>query len=798
MPVGRPYLVAALMSIAAGAASAGAAADRPIDFNRDIRPILSDNCFHCHGPDPETREAGLRLDVQAAILEDRGGYAAVVPGKPDASEVIVRITTDDEFTRMPPPDSEKHLTPDQAELIRRWIAEGATWADHWAYVPPRRVEPPKVKNTEWPRSPIDKFILARLEEADLSPAEDADRLTLIRRLTFDLTGLPPTSEEVQAFVNDQSPDAVKKLVDRLLASPAYGERMAVLWLDLVRFADTVGYHGDQDHNITPYRDWVIDAFNSNVPFDSFTAEQLAGDLVHNADIDTRIASGYNRLLQTTHEGGAQPKEYTAIYLADRVRNVSAVWMGATVGCAQCHDHKYDPYTIHDFYSLGAFFADVDEMDHFKVGTNALPTRRPPEIDVHTRRERERLERLDTEISELTNQLKELQAGEERSQKEKQLAALKAEQQQLSKAKRKTMVTVAVEPREVRVLPRGNWLDDSGPVVTPAVPEFMGHLEIEGRRANRLDLAKWLTDAEHGAGLLTARVMANRYWAMLFGEGLSRSLEDFGGQGTPPTHPELLDYLAISFVESGWDTKKLLRTMVLSRTYQQSSTVAPEAAARDPQNELFGRQSRFRLPAEMVRDNALAVSGLLVNEVGGASVKPYQPAGYYRHLNFPPRKYTNHTDVRQWRRGVYMHWQRQFLHPMLKAFDAPTREECTAKRPSSNTPLAALVLLNDPTFVEAARVFAERTLSTASADDDSRLEFIYQTALGRNPDETEKQILGELLAAQREKYRSDTDSAQALIATGLAPVAKDLDAAELASWTILCRAVLNLTETTTRR
>jgi hypothetical protein len=790
--------VAVLMSIAAGAASVGQAADRPIDFNRDIRPILSDTCFHCHGPDPETREAGLRLDVQAAILEDRGGFAAVVPGKPDASEMIVRITTDDEFTRMPPPDSEKHLTAEQAELIRRWIAEGAPWAEHWAYVPPRRVEPPQVKQTDWPRSPIDRFILARLEAADLPPAADADRVSLIRRLTFDLTGLPPTVADVSAFVNDQSPDAVKNLVDRLLASPAFGERMAVVWLDLVRFADTVGYHGDQDHNITPYRDWVIEAFNSNVPFDSFTAQQLAGDLLPDADIDTRIASGYNRLLQTTHEGGAQPKEYTAIYLADRVRNVSAVWMGATVGCAQCHDHKYDPYTIHDFYSLGSFFADVDEMDHFRVGTNALPTRRPPEIDVHTRRERERLERLDTEISELTKQLADLKVGEERTQKEKQLAALKAEKEKLSKAKRKTMVTVAIKPREVRVLPRGNWLDDSGPVVTPAVPEFMGHLKIEGRRANRLDLAKWLTDAEHGSGLLTARVMANRYWAMLFGEGLSRSLEDFGGQGTPPTHPELLDYLAISFVESGWDTKKLLRTMVLSRAYQQSSTVSPEVAARDPQNELFGRQTRFRLPAEMIRDNALAVSGLLVNEVGGASVKPYQPAGYYRHLNFPPRQYTNHTDVRQWRRGVYMHWQRQFLHPMLKAFDAPTREECTAKRSNSNTPLAALVLLNDPTFVEAARVFAERTLRTASADDDSRLEFIYQTALGRGPDGTEKQIVYELLNTQREKYRSDAASAEVLIATGLAPVAKDLDAAELASWTIVCRAVLNLTETTTRR
>ncbi|MEK6233941.1 MAG: DUF1549 and DUF1553 domain-containing protein, partial [Planctomycetales bacterium] len=402
------------------------------------------------------------------------------------------------------------------------------------------------------------------------------------------------------------------------------------------------------------------------------------------------------MLQTSHEGGVQAKEYLAIYAADRVRNLSSVWLGGTMGCAQCHDHKYDPYTMKDFYSIAAFFADVDEAQHFKRGSNSLPTARPPEIKVLTKRERGRIAELEKRITE---------SQESKPPETARIEESRREIARIRKSARTTMITVAIAPREMRILPRGNWLDDSGPAVTPAVPEFLGVVRRDGSRATRLDLANWLTDSKQGVGGLTARVFANRFWYLFFGTGLSNSLDDFGGQGEPPAHPELLDALAMEFQENDWDVKQLVKRIVMSRAYRQSSLESKAMRVRDPGNRLFVRQSRFRLSAESVRDAALSVSGLLVLDYGGASVKPYQPANYYRHLNFPTRKYSHHTDQRQWRRGVYMHWQRQFLHPMLRAMDAPSREECTAVRPRSNTPLAALTLLNDPTFVEAARAFA---------------------------------------------------------------------------------------------
>jgi hypothetical protein len=581
--------------------------------------------------------------------------------------------------------------------------------------------------------------------------------------------------------------ALENEVDRLLASPHYGERMAMYWLDLVRYADTVGYHGDQDQSISPYRDYVIDAFNDNLPFDQFTREQLAGDLLPNPTIDQKIATGYNRLLQTSHEGGVQAKEYLAIYFADRVRNVSNVWMGATVGCAQCHDHKYDPYTAKDFYSLGAFFADIDEAQHFKVGSNSLPTKRPPELEVHTKRERKRIAALE----------KLLLAGKFASpeDKKKVQTALAA----LQKAKRKTMITVATEPRTIRILPRGNWLDDSGIIVTPAFPEFLtkDHPSTAGTRPTRLDLANWFTDPVGGTGGLTARVMANRFWYLLFGTGIAKRLDDFGGQGEAPVHPELLDNLAVEFYESGWDVKHIMKLLVTSRAYRQSSLEPPALRERDPYNRLLARQSRYRLPAETIRDNALSISGLLRSDYGGASAKPYQPAGYYRHLNFPVRKYAHHADERQWRRGVYIHWQRQFLHPMLRAFDAPTREECTAERPRSNTPIAAMVLLNDPSFVEAARVFGERIIRDGGKGNKERLEFAYRLALSRIPDERERSIMGKLFTLAEKEYKSHPTAAKELISAGQSPVPSDLDPAEHATWTTIARAILNLSETYTR-
>jgi len=794
---------------------ANAADPAPIDFNRDIRPILSDKCFFCHGPEEENRGADLRLDTHEGLLGEETGEPAVVEGDAEASLLIERILAEDEDERMPPVESGKKLSAEEIELLKRWIDEGAVWQQHWAYVPPEQHEVPTIADDRWSRNWIDKFVLKRLKAERLTPAEDTDRVTLVRRLYFDILGLPPTPQQVEAFVKSDDPQAYERLVDELLASPHFGERMAMYWLDLVRYADTVGYHGDQDHNISPYRDYVIDSFNDNKPFDRFTAEQLAGDLLPNSTIDDKIASGYNRMLQTSHEGGVQAKEYLAIYAADRVRNFSGVWLGGTVGCAQCHDHKYDPYTMKDFYSLVAFFSDIDETSHFTNATNAVPTRRLPEIKVHTRRERERLAQLDEQIAQLEQKLATGNTGApakigSTEQLQKQLAGAKQQRDQLAAAKRAIMVTVPVKPRTIRVLPRGNWLDDSGPIVEPAVPEFLAAEETDAPstaneqdatdqkpRLNRLDLAHWLFDMDTGVGKLTARVQVNRFWYLFFGTGIAKVLDDFGGQGQPPVHPELLDNLAIEFAESGWDIKHMVKLLVMSRAYRQSSVAGAGLLARDPYNQLFARQSRYRLPAESVRDTALSISGLLVKDLGGASVKPYQPAGYYRHLNFPQRRYYQHNDQRQWRRGVYMHWQRMFLHPALKAMDAPSREECTAERPRSNTPLSALVLLNDPTFVEAARVFAERIIREGGDTTERRIEFAFRKTVSRLPDKVEANLLARLLEQSRANFTKNPAAAEKLLSVGLAERSDDIDAAELASWTSVARAIFNLNEAISR-
>ncbi len=779
------FLVILVSSLAPHAAYAADQDVRPVpvDFNRDIRPLLSENCISCHGPDSAHREADLRLDQEQAAKGDRKGHPIVVAGDSAASELIARIESAEE--PMPPVESGKSLNASQKKLLRRWIDEGAVWSKPWTYVKPSRHPIPDAEPSSWPINWIDQFVLQRLNQEQLAPSADADRVTLLRRLHFDLIGLPPTPAEVRDFLSDESPDAYEKVVDRLLSSTHFGERMAIYWLDLVRFADTVGYHGDQPHNIWPYRDYVIHAFASNKPFDQFTREQLAGDLLPDASIDQQIASGYNRLLQTSHEGGVQLKEYRVIYLADRVRNVSQVWMGATLGCAQCHDHKYDPLSTEEFYALGAFFADVDDEAHIRgvkgANLNALPSPRPPEIETHGFYQRQRLAELQEAINKLDSQVD-----------QERLEQLQAERDRLQQAKGRTMVSVAMTPREVRVLPRGNWLDESGPVVTPRVPAAFGEVRLEpDSRATRLDLANWLTDPQ-GAGGFTARVMANRFWYLLFGDGIARVLDDFGGQGEPPTHPELLDNLAVEFLESGWDVKHLIKLLVMSHTYRQSSIVSDELRVKDPENRLFARQARYRLPAEAVRDALLEISGLLEKEIGGPSVRPYQPPGLYRHLNFPVRKYEPQTGKQQYRRALYMHWQRQFLHPVLKAFDAPSREECTAQRPRSNTPLAALVLLNDPSFLAAARELASSTLEIANSEDNpsSLIDQMFLRAVSRPADAREHQILTDLLQSQLDYYEQNPKSAEALLEQKRAWP-------QLAAWTAVARAVLNLSESVSR-
>jgi len=783
--------VALLLVLFALSASANA---EPVDFNRDIRPILSDNCFQCHGPDPASREADLRLDVEEAAKADLGDYAAIVPGDSAASEMMRRATTHDESEQMPPAESGKSLTSHEIELLKRWIAEGATWSPAWSYVAPQQREPPAVADESWVRNWIDPFVLARLEAEKIRPAAEADAVTLVRRLSFDLTGLPPKRELVEEFLavdgEGAREEAYERLVDRLLASPHFGERMAMYWLDLVRFADTVGYHGDQGHRIWPYRDYVIHAFNENMPFDQFTREQLAGDLLSEPTVDQIVATGYNRVLQTTHEGGLQLKEYRAIYMADRVRNFSQVWMGATMGCCQCHDHKYDPYTTRDFYSMGAFFADIDEEYHLRhedaEKLDKLTAFRKPEMEVLGIYQREQIAEMNRQIAVAK------QAGNSES-----VTELTKQRDALAEKKSPTMITKATTPRVVRVLARGNWMDETGPIVEPSIPGFLGQIETAGERATRLDLANWLTDTEQGVGGLTARVMANRFWYLLFGEGLARVLDDFGGQGEPPSHPELLDHLATEFLASDWDVKHMMKLIVMSSAYRQTTRVATEQREDDPLNVLISHQARFRLPAEMVRDTALSVSGLLNSDIGGRSVKPYQPAGLYQHLNFPKREYEADTGPELWRRSVYMHWQRQYLHPMLKALDAPSREECTARRQRSNTALAALTMLNDPIFVEAARCFAARILQEAKPDDPTRLDFAFREAVSRSPDADERKLFLELLSESRDYYDQAQTAGEQLVQIGNAATVADLPTADWAAWTIVARTILNLSESTTR-
>ncbi len=775
---------------------------RKVSFNREIRPLLSDRCFACHGPDSGTREAGLRLDRRDEAL----GSGVLEPGAPEFSELVSRVEADDEGLVMPPPGHGERLTPDEQTLIRRWIEQGAEYEAHWSFVPPVRVEPP-VTTKRSGGNVIDRFIDRGIEEAGVTPAPRADPRTLVRRLAFDLTGLPPDPEIVEAFVADPSDVAYERLVERFLQSPHHGERLAMYWLDLVRYADTLGFHGDQVRSVSPYRDYVIRAFRENKPFDEFTIEQLAGDLLPDATLETKVASTYNRLNRASGEGGVQPKEYLARYAADRVRTTGAVWLGTTFGCAECHDHKFDPYTIKEFYEFAAFFADIKEQGIVKSAVYI------EQLPVPTDDQRSRQAELKRAIGD---------AEREQDADSPRLERLREELKSLEQSIVTTLATTATEPREMRVLPRGNWMDDSGEIVTPNVPAFLPPIEPSAksltatsaeaageeengaavddpdgagpRRYDRLDLARWLTRPDHP---LVARSFANRLWMLFFGEGLSRSVDDLGSQGEPPTHPGLLDRLACEFVDSGWDVRHLIRLIVRSDAYRRSSDGGPELVAADPANETFARQGRWRLDAEMVRDNALAAGGLLMRELGGPSVKPYQPDGYWSQLNFPKRSYSHDTGPAQYRRGIYTHWQRTFLHPSLLAFDAPAREECAARRTRSNTPLQALVLLNDPSQVEAARVLAQRAVEAGGDSFDERLAFVVREVLARAARPAEATVLRRLAERSREAYEADPNAAERLTSTGLAPPPAPSDIAEVAVWTAVTRAVLNLHETIMR-
>jgi mono/diheme cytochrome c family protein len=1033
---------------------AAAARQTPVEFNRDIRPILSDTCFQCHGPDERTRKAGLRLDVKEQVLQKlESGAAAIVPGKLAESELYQRITTTNEAERMPPTDSGKQLSPQQIQLLKNWIEQGAPFEAHWSFVPPRRRAPPEVREKGWRRNPIDDFVLARLEREGLSPSPAAEKERLLRRVTLDLTGLPPTLVEIDAFLADTSPEAYEHVIDRLLESPRYGERMAVDWLDAARYADTHGFNNDTMRYMWRWRDWVIEAFNQNMPFDRFTIEQLAGDLLPEPTLEQRIATGFNRNHVINSEGGIIPEEYRVEYVADRVHTTATVFMGLSMGCARCHDHKFDPITQREYYQFFAFFNNLNEQGEAGRVGNAEPTIKAPtreqtarlatltaelatleqavqarlaaagaaaEWEPKLRAEYEnspplpgdllarwafdegagtevaesgdpqhrgkivgkaewatgklagalkfdgnthvdlgeiagfersdkfsygawinpgsqdalavlarmddgaahrgydlllaegkltahlihhwpdnaihiktknslplnqwqhvlltydgssdaagvkiyvdgKLQEVEVTNNNLTASIKtekplhvgrrnpgapfrglidevriyprtlspaEVQAGAdpireilalapdkrtpeqqlalrqhycERFDPEyKRVAGARTETAQQQAEVEKGIPTAMVmqemqPPRQAFTLKRGQY-DQPDEKVAAGVPQSLPPLPA-GAPPNRLGLAQWLVAPEHP---LTARVAVNRYWQMYFGTGLVETLEDFGSQGEWPTHPELLDWLAIEFVRTGWNVKALQRLIVTSATYRQSSRLTPILAERDPWNRLLARGARFRLSAEAIRDNALAVSGLLRDKLGGPSVSPYQPAGLWEDVvvgaDYEGTVYKQEHGDGLYRRGMYTFWKRTVPPPALNTFDAPEREVCTVRRARTNTPLQALVLLNDPTYLEAARMLAERMMTAGGDTPDARITYAFRLATARTPQPTEIAVLREAFEKRLASFGKDREAALQLLASGESPRYAALDVSELAAWTAVASMILNLDETITK-
>ncbi|MBI3681657.1 MAG: DUF1553 domain-containing protein [Acidobacteria bacterium] len=991
-----------------------------VEFNRDIRPILSDRCFNCHGPDATVKGIKLRLDSEAGMLADLGGRAAVVPGQAEKSEMLKRITAEKAAVRMPPVHTGIKLSDREIELLRQWIAEGAVFQKHWSLAPPSRPDPPPVKLAIWPKNAIDHFVLARLERDGWKPSPEADKAALIRRVSLDLTGLPPTPAEIDAFLNDSSPNAYEKAVDRLLASPRYGERMAVRWLEAARYADTNGYQTDAERSMWRWRDWVIHAFNRNLPFDQFTIDQIAGDLLPNPTRDQIIATGFNRNHRGNGEGGIIPEEYLVEYVADRVETMSTVFLGTTMGCARCHNHKYDPFTQKDYYQLFAYFNNIAERGrYFKYGNTPPVTPAPtPEqeakleeierqvaaaerrfraLEEPSRLEQAKWEkslagaasvnwavsrglaahvplgrkqfdgqqfhnagklaefgfyspftisawihpqaptgaivtrakdvleetgillmmqdgkmqlnlalrwlddalRVETEKSVPLNEWHHVMAtydgsrvaegihifldGKEQPLKiildelnqdfrvnepwrigggggpelrykglidevriysrtlsgsEAELLALrqplnrtasapanersKAEQAKLRLAfleehaeaeirgawkewrdlveKRDKLVaglpTVMVmqeieKPRDAYLLIRGAY-DKPGEKVGRNVPASL-HPLTSGVPGNRLALAKWLVDR---ANPLTARVIANRFWVMYFGIGLVKTVEDFGAQGDWPSHPDLLDWLATEFLGSGWDVKALQKTIVMSATYRQTSRVTPELAQKDPENRLLARGPRVRLSAEMVRDQALAVSGLLVEKIGGPSVKPYQPAGLWKELSGADYHRDKGEDL--YRRSLYTFWKRTAPPPAMMNFDASSRETCIVRENRTNTPLQALNLMNDVTYLEAARKMAERMMREGGSEPAGRIAFGFRLATARHPKPNEAGLLADSFRNQLDYYQTDREAALKFLSQGDSPRDEKLDASELAAYAAVASLILNLDETVTKQ
>lgn len=822
-----------------------------VSYNQDIRPILAENCFYCHGQDPNKRKADLRLDLREAAVE----FGAFVPGKPNESELVARLFSDDVDELMPPAKSNRKLSDKQKSLLKQWIAEGAKYEKHWAFTAPVKAPLPEVKNLGWVRNEMDRFVLAKLEGTKLQPAPEADKATLIRRLSLDLIGLPPTPAEVDAFEADTSPEAYEKLVERLLKSEHYGERMALPWLDAARYADSNGFQQDGDTFQWVWRDWVVKALNADMPFSQFSIEQLAGDLLPKATQDQIIATAFNRNHLLNGEGGAIPEEQRFNILFDRVDTTATTWLGLTMACAQCHDHKYDPMTQRDYYSLMSIFNQVSE-DGRAGGGGGVKRVAAPFLEMVTEESKRHIADLEAKRSkvEIDGQVKikkdlafaaweaavtpETRAGrldrplqpnittllripvDKRTEVQKKelknnlrgaferdvwpkISASDAPSKQVEDLKTelttyknegipRVMVMRDDKPRETFILDRGEYLKPKEKV-TGATPAFLLPA-AKGAAPNRLGFAQWLFQPDHP---LTARVQVNRMWQTLFGIGIVKTVEDLGVQSEAPVHGALLDWLAVEFREHGWSMKHLHRLIVTSATYRQSSKVSRELALNDPENRLLARGARFRMPSMLLRDMALGASGLLDDRIGGAPVYPYQPDQIWETLAITKERdfsYPTSHGRDLYRRSLYTFWRRT-VGP-ANMFDAANRQVCKVRQNITNTPLHALTTLNDPTWAEAARVLAARSIESAS-DTDARLSFAARRVLGRQPQERDRVLLRQAFDKQLAIYQADSKAAAEVISIGSAPKNEKLNPIEHAAFTAVCLLLLNLDETLTR-
>jgi cytochrome c553 len=765
------FAAVVILSIALGVSAWGA----PLNFNRDIRPILSENCFYCHGQDGNKRKADLRLDEQAAA------HAVLVPGNPTESLLIERINATEPDELMPPPDSNRLLSAEQKALLKQWVEEGADYETHWAFVTPEQPPLPAVAGI---KHPIDRFVRAKLRSGNVRPSPEANPAVLIRRLYLDLIGLLPTPAEVDAFVTDADPLAYENLVTRLLGSPHYGERMALPWLDAARYADSNGFQQDGDTWQWMWRDWVIRSLNEDQPFDQFTTWQLAGDLLSEPTTDQLIASGFNRNHLLNGEGGAIPEEQRFVVLFDRVDTTSTTWLGLTVACAQCHDHKYDPITQKDYYSLMDVFNHVPETGTPQRQSSRIRVAKPF-IELPTEENKRRIASFEAKIATAK---KNNANSKEVERLEKALANYKGDQIP------RPMVMSDTKRRDTHILNRGEYLSPTEKVRFNT-PAFLPKLPDEAPK-NRLGLAQWLLSPEHP---LTARVQVNRMWQHFFGIGIVKTSEDFGVQSEYPIHGALLDWLAVEFRESGWSRKAMHRLIVTSATYKQSSRFPPDLLERDPENRLYARASRFRLPSLLLRDIALQSAGLLERDIGGAPVYPYQPDNVWESLAITKERdftYPASSGADLYRRSLYTFWRRT-VGP-TNMFDASSRQACRVRLSTNNTPLHALTTLNGPTWVEAARHLAARSLA-ASEDTEAQLAFAFREVLGRQPEASDHQWMARSLGKQRELFqRAPEDAKKALLKVGASPTPTTLPPVEHAAMTAVCLAILNIDEALTRQ